>query len=264
MEHHHYKASLSLQLCVSSGSNNLFMLVVKEYLRASPSVIRTPPKPTSLLYKAYLSPLNFIDIDPVLKVNIAKHCSQSSAPHPSFPVYTPTPFFPKISIQFSSKSHNVIAIFHHPHHYRSDHSPAPTCRQSMRAMTPASTNPKFICPSNDSRKAPKVVMLSESDQPGPPSKKKAPIILAAPFVLAKKTRTATTAPTQVSKRKGNNLVEVDLEPSSDGVETLMDLTQDLDQENAKVTKKPRQKTKHGESELDDVNAFFHPPTFARL
>ncbi|KAI9614258.1 hypothetical protein H4Q26_009401 [Puccinia striiformis f. sp. tritici PST-130] len=169
-QHHHYKASLSLQLCVSSGSNNLFILVVKEYLRASPS----------------------IDINPVLKVNIAKHCSQSSVPHPNFSVYNiPTPFFPKISIQFSSKSHNVVAIFHRPYHrpyhHCSDHSPNPTRRQSMRAITPASTDPKFIRPSNDSRKALKVVMSSESDQPGPPSKKKAPIVLAAPFVLAKKT-----------------------------------------------------------------------------
>ncbi|KAH9447275.1 hypothetical protein Pst134EA_029309 [Puccinia striiformis f. sp. tritici] len=65
--------------------------------------------------------------------------------------------------------------------------PTPTRRQSMRAITPASTDPKFIRPSNDSRKALKVVMSSESDQPGPPSKKKAPIVLAAPFVLAKKT-----------------------------------------------------------------------------
>ncbi|KAI9623990.1 hypothetical protein KEM48_009217 [Puccinia striiformis f. sp. tritici PST-130] len=133
-----------------------------------------------------------IDINPVLKVNIAKHCSQSSVPHPNFSVYNiPTPFFPKISIQFSSKSHNVVAIFHRPYHrpyhHCSDHSPNPTRRQSMRAITPASTDPKFIRPSNDSRKALKVVMSSESDQPGPPSKKKAPIVLAAPFVLAKKT-----------------------------------------------------------------------------
>ncbi|KAH9441304.1 hypothetical protein Pst134EB_029965 [Puccinia striiformis f. sp. tritici] len=42
----------------------------------------------------------------------------------------------------------------------------------------------------------------------------------------------------------------------------MDLTQDSDEENAKVTKKPRRKMKNGESELDDVGAFFHPPTFA--
>ncbi|POW08593.1 hypothetical protein PSHT_09468 [Puccinia striiformis] len=140
--------------------------------------------------------------------------------------------------------------------------PTPTRRQSMRAITPASTDPKFIRPSNDSRKALKVVMSSESDQPGPPSKKKAPIVLAAPFVLAKKTQSITTAPTQVSKRDQNNPVEVDSEPSSDRVETLMDLTQDSDEENAKVTKKPRRKMKNGESELDDVGTFFHPPTFA--
>ncbi|POW01540.1 hypothetical protein PSTT_12444 [Puccinia striiformis] len=127
----------------------------------------------------------------------------------------------------------------------------------MHAITPASTDPKFIRPSNDSRKALKVVMLSESDQPGPPSKKKAPIVLAAPFVLAKKTQSITTAPTQVSKRP-KNPVEVDSEPSSDGVETLMDLTQDSDEENAKVTKKPRRKMKNGESELDDVGLSFIP------
>ncbi|KAH9454947.1 hypothetical protein Pst134EA_022434 [Puccinia striiformis f. sp. tritici] len=132
----------------------------------------------------------------------------------------------------------------------------------MRAITPASTDPKFIRPSNDLRKALKVVMSSESDRPGPPSKKKAPIVLAAPFVLAKKTRSITTAPTQVSNRNRNNPVEVDSEPSSDGVETLMDLTQDSDEENAKVTKKPQRKMKNGESQLDDVGAFFHPPTFA--
>ncbi|KAH9441305.1 hypothetical protein Pst134EB_029966 [Puccinia striiformis f. sp. tritici] len=153
-QHHHYKASLSLQLCVSSGSNNLFILVVKEYLRASPSVIRTPPKPKSLLYKAYLFPWNFHPI--LVKISQCRRNLPPPLPPPLPPLLRPLP-------------------------------QPPTRRQSMRAITPASTDPKFIRPSNDSRKALKVVMSSESDQPGPPSKKKAPIVLAAPFVLAKKT-----------------------------------------------------------------------------
>ncbi|KAI7936367.1 hypothetical protein MJO29_015670, partial [Puccinia striiformis f. sp. tritici] len=230
-QHHHYKASLSLQLCVSSGSNNLFILVVKEYLRASPSVIRTPPKPKSLLYKAYLFPWNFVHPYPTQTFP-----STTYQPHSSQKLASNS----RQNLTMSSQSSTAPTTA--PTTTAPTTPPTPTRRQSMRAITPASTDPKFIRPSNDSRKALKVVMSSESDQPGPPSKKKAPIVLAAP--------------------NRNNPVEVDLEPSSDGVETLMDLTQDSDEENAKVTKKPRRKMKNGESELDDVGAFFHPPTFA--
>ncbi|KAI7936819.1 hypothetical protein MJO28_015718, partial [Puccinia striiformis f. sp. tritici] len=159
-QHHHYKASLSLQLCVSSGSNNLFILVVKEYLRASPSVIRTPPKPKSLLYKAYLFPWNFVH------------------PYPT-QTFPSTTYQPHSSQKLASNSRQNLTMSSQsstaPTTTAPTTPPTPTRRQSMRAITPASTDPKFIRPSNDSRKALKVVMSSESDQPGPPSKKKAPI-----------------------------------------------------------------------------------------
>jgi hypothetical protein len=138
----------------------------------------------------------------------------------------------------------------------------------MRAVTPVLTDPNYIRPSNDSRKA----LVAESPSGNQPLSKNPKTSATAPVQKknSKTILTPTTGSTNLApKRKRREVIEIEddsaLNPGSKpgtGSVDVMDLTQDSDSENAKVEKKPKRKSKYAGSEFDEVEEYFHAPTFA--
>ncbi|KAA1086062.1 hypothetical protein PGTUg99_012019 [Puccinia graminis f. sp. tritici] len=152
----------------------------------------------------------------------------------------------------------------------------PPSRQSTRVITPVRTDPNFVRPNHDSRKAlprveatsaiPSVTdnqsLASESTTVLPSKQSRRPKVSKS-VVISDPEPIESTTPTNVGKKNNRKRPAKDSAVQSQPTEKVMDLTQDSDEENSRLFRKKRRKVvKPSDEDFDDVEDYFHKPYLA--